>query len=466
LQRKGHPRVERSVTGGFLIVRTFKTNFETFLLIYILIQPFIDLLTSLSIFALKVDLTIGVFARFFVMMLVVFYLFIVDNEQMKKQVLIYLFILGGFFAVSLVNNLFVKEPMSLFAEIRNIAKLIYFPILLFSYLYVLRSLSGKIDWAEKVQRYIYYSMIVVDLVMIIASITNTGIKSYESVKLGHQGWFFAGNELGAIMAICFSIVVLYAIKHTTSWKHVYYWIPVVMMIFSLLALGTKVGYGSVLIILVVALVMNVFEYFRNRKKAEKANAINIMVNGVLLAVFLAITPFTPVAYNTNIHLQWVGLDKEKSEKKEIKTEEDEEIRDEAIENVILSGREHFLALHKEYFAKAPLSQKLLGMGYGGNYEKEAKTVEMDFYDLFYSFGVIGFLLFLLPYVVLAVRILWAFLMNLGKYFNIENVLVGSGIVMGLGIAYTAGHVLFAPAVSIYLAILISYLAMKVQIIKM
>jgi O-antigen ligase like membrane protein len=455
-----------SVTGGFLDVKIqvsrFKANFETFLLIYILLQPFIDLFTSLSIFALKVDLTIGVFARFFVMILAVFYLLIVDNGKMKKQALIYLFILGGFFAASLVNNLLVKDPMSIFAEVKNIAKLVYMTILMFSYIYALRALSQKVDWTEKVQRYVYYSMIVIGIVMLLASITNTGIKSYESVKLGHQGWFFAGNELGAIMAICFSMVMLYAIKRTTSWKHAYYWIPVGMMIFSMLALGTKVGYGSVLIILVISLVMNVFEYVRHRKNTPQKNIVNIILNSVILAVFLAITPYTPVMYNTNIHLQWVGVEKEKVEKKEVKRED---ISDEGVQNIILSGREQFLALHKEYYAEAPLSQKLLGMGYGGNYEKEAKTVEMDFYDLFFSFGIIGFLLFLLPYIVLAGRILWAILANIGKYFNTENVLVGSGIILGLGIAYTAGHVLFAPAVSIYLALLISYLAMKVNVIK-
>ena len=40
--------------------------------------------------------------------------------------------------------------------------------------------------------------------------------SYESNKLGHQGWFFAGNELGAILAMSFGLVVYFVIMQTTS----------------------------------------------------------------------------------------------------------------------------------------------------------------------------------------------------------------------------------------------------------
>ncbi|WP_260471998.1 O-antigen ligase family protein [Bacillus sp. HMF5848] len=429
-----------------------KSRFDTFLLLFILFQPLLDLFTSLSIFLLKQDLTLGILIRFAIMLLGLLYLLTVDDKKTKLQVLSYLGILFVFFAISLANNFLVKEPMSIFAEGKNIAKLVYMTILLFSYYYAFRALRKKAaNWDIKLQNYITYSMIVIGAVMIIASLTGTGIKSYESIKKGHQGWFFAGNELGAIMAICLPVVVYYALRNTKSWKTSYYWIPVVMIMFSLLALGTKVGWGAIAIVLAVSLGMSIIELFWKKQKHLK---YSIVINAVLLAIFFSISQYTPVYFNTNVHLGWVGVDKEKIEENEVAIDD---ISEEGMTNIMLSGREKFLAMHKEYYAEAPTSQKLLGMGYAGNYEEEAKVVERDFHDLFYSFGSIGFVLFLLPYVVIALWLLVTFLRHFLELFNTKNILIGSGVVLALGIAYTAGHIFFAPAASIYLAIMIAYL---------
>ena len=438
----------------------FKERFETFLLLFIILQPVLDLFTALSIFAFKVDLTIGVFVRFIVMFLGVLYVFFIKDRESKRKTIVYLLILGVFFAISLANNLLVKQPISVFSEGKYIAKLVYMTVLFYSYLYVFKSFRSKEGWDKKVQAYIFYSMMIIGAVMIISSITGTGIKSYESIKLGHQGWFFAGNELGAVMAISFGVVVLYAIRKTTSFKTSYYWIPVLIMIYSLVALGTKVGYGAVLIILVIAFVMTLFELIKNRKQqGNRADFVNLVISGVFILGFVLATPFTPVAFNTNLHLQWVGVDKEKIDNKTVGKDD---ISEEGFEDVMLSGRQEFLTSQKGYYEDAPIMQKLFGMGYGGNYEETPKMIEMDFYDLFYSFGMIGFGLFLLPFFLAAIKLFFAVLKDFRRQFNRENILIASGIVLGLGTAYTAGHVFFAPAVSIYMVILIAYLMIKLD----
>jgi O-antigen ligase like membrane protein len=308
-------------------------------------------------------------------------------------------------------------------------------------------------------------MLVISIVMVLAVITNTQIKSYDSEKLGHQGWFFAGNELGAILAMCFGLIVYFAFVKTTSWKKIYYWIPVGLMIYSMLQLGTKVGYAAVLIILVVALIMSLYEYWKNRKKDQnsKSNKINLSVNVIFLILFIIYTPFSPVMSNMNIHLDWVDL--EEKDQTQFLDEEEQELADEkrhkAVENVIFSGRENFLVLYKEDYQDAPPIQKLFGMGYGGNNTNEGHPIEMDFHDLFFSLGIVGFLVYLFPLIYLAFFAVRAILMSLKEKFNLETALVGASIILGFGVAYTAGHTLTASAVSIYLAVLIAYLVQKV-----
>lgn len=438
------------------------TNFEKFMIFFIVIQPVIDLLTSLSIYLLGTSLTVGIIIRFGVLSLTLIYIHFAFEPKVRKRVWIFFLLFALVLLVGLINNMIVKDPMTLFSEIKNIAKIVYAPIMLFGYLAIFTRAKQYTDVRMQVQRNIYYAMLIVSLVMVIAAITGTGIKSYESEKLGQQGWFFAGNEIGAIMAISLPVVLYYTLKMTNSKRKLYYWVPVILLIISMLLVGTKVGYLAVLITLIVSQLALLIEKFRNREKSRQIH-LNSIINLIVLAIFLAITPFTPVAYNTKVHLSWWGIENNFglfSKSGEEGDTEEHQKREKAVENVVLSGREEHLDLFRSYYEDAPLSQKLFGMGYGGNYkaiEDEVKSVEMDYYDIFFSFGIIGFLVYLLAFIYFSVRILISFFKNIKDYFNCEVLLIGSSVALGLGIAYLAGHVLTAPAVSIYLVILFAYL---------
>lgn len=84
-------------------------------------------------------------------------------------------------------------------------------------------------------------------------------------------------------------------------------------------------------------------------------------------------------------------------------------------------------------------------------------IEMDFYDLFFSLGIIGFLYLIAPLLYYAVRFIIYFVSQIRETFTIPYVMYGVGFILALGIATTAGHVLTAPAVSIYVAALMSML---------
>ena len=49
--------------------------------------------------------------------------------------------------------------------------------------------------------------------MVVSIATGTDYNNYEWLKLGSRGWFYAGNELGSILAIMCPIVVLYSIEN-------------------------------------------------------------------------------------------------------------------------------------------------------------------------------------------------------------------------------------------------------------
>ncbi|MBS7726339.1 O-antigen ligase family protein, partial [Vibrio cholerae] len=105
--------------------------------------------------------------------------------------------------------------------------------------------------------------------IIAAMATGTDFPSYPNSKIGSRGWFFAGNDLSSIFAIMFPIVVLYSVHKTTSFSKVYYWIPTVLAMYASIMIGTKVGYGAIVITLGIALFFLFIEYMMHRKKEAK-----------------------------------------------------------------------------------------------------------------------------------------------------------------------------------------------------
>ncbi len=301
---------------------------------------------------------------------------------------------------------------------------------MFGYIIALKELKNNEYVFHKIITYFLYATLILSISIIAAMATGTDFQSYPNSKIGSRGWFFAGNDLSSIFAIMFPIVVLYSVHKTTSFSKVYYWIPTVLAMYASIMIGTKVGYGAIVI-----------------------------------------TPQTPIAKNMSIHLQIyeykksVQDEKDRKEGKVVKEEEHKqgELKDSEMKSLIYSDRDKFLKVYKQYYKEAPLSQNLFGMGYAGNYTTNMKLVEMDFYDLFFAFGIVGFLMYVLPLLYFGIKIFIRLITNFRKLFSVKHTLLASTLVLSLGIGFMSGHVLTAPAVSIFFVVILAYLIVDLEI---
>ena len=489
-----------------MLANQARVRFEHFLLFFIILQPVLDLLTSLSITLLKSNATVGILVRFLIMAVGGIYILIQAKEKENRKFLIYLILLAGVLGVGFINNKLVKDPIVLSEEVKFVAKALYIYIMLGSYILALKSLKKTVNISDKVRNSIVYSTLIINAIMVISISTSTDFGSYEWMKVGSRGWFYAGNELGSILAIIFPIVVLYSIQKTKSWKHVLYWIPSLLMIYSLIQVGTKVGMGSIGATLAAAIGIIVLQLLFDRKNPNKKSlAFNAVIAIVLLAGVVGTFKQTPLAQNMGIHNNYLSeqnvaqqgqkekeikekLKKEqelkaKEEKhhkvekpeekakieEEVKKELEKEQKKENQENLIFSGRQVYEERHKQFFKEAPTSQKLLGMGYAGNFkyneqkQPDPKLIEMDFHDWFYDFGIIGFALLMIPFIYYGLRILLVFITRFKEIFNIKYGMIAASLLLALGIAYIAGHILTAPGVGIYFVVVLAYLIVDLEI---
>lgn len=447
--------------------------FPHFLLLFIVLQPILDLLTSFSIYVLHMSATVGIVVRFAFMLLALGYLLLHHKQQGAKKYILYLCLFGIVLAIGLVNNLMVKSPVSFGEEVKFILKSVYPIVLLFGYIIALKELKNN-DYAfHKIITYFLYATLILSISIIAAMATGTDFPSYPNSKIGSRGWFFAGNDLSSIFAIMFPIVVLYSVHKTTSFSKAYYWIPTVVAMYASIMIGTKVGYGAIVITLGIALFFLFIEYMIHRKKEGKGFTylVNTVVAAVVLGGLLVLTPQTPIAKNMTIHLQIYEYKKSVQEEKDRKegkvvTEEEHkqgELTDSEMKSLIYSDRDKFLKVYKQYYKEAPLSQKLFGMGYAGNYTTKMKLVEMDFHDLFFAFGIVGFLMYLLPLLYFGIKIFIRIITNFKRLFSVKHMLLASTLVLSLGIGFMSGHVLTAPAVSIFFVVILAYLIVDLEI---
>lgn len=446
---------------------------------FLVLQPIIDILTTASLFMAGPSVTVGVFVRAaYMVAILLLMLWLARKSGLSRLFVAYLIGLAVILVVNVVLNMQVKDPYYLFQELKFFNKVIYFHITFLGLIIVYRELKAmKFDIAQKTTQYFFLSGIIIAAVFIVAQITGTSLANYSHTKVGFTGWFYAGNEIGAIMAILLPIVALYGTERTESLKRPWAWIPFVLLSLGMLALGTKVGYGGIVIVLLSVLCGSlIMLLMKNRTKRVKAN---LFVSAILTAMLLVATPFTPVFGNMFAHISSLGInlgqpvdrpgEGEPLEGEEL-PEEEPTFTSEQVQNLVFSSREKYEVVMREDFFSSPISQQLFGMGFAGNYVKPEpgktpKMIEMDFHDWFYSFGWIGFIYLMAPLAWFAGRYVLHFVMNLKTHFNYFYILYGVAFLLGIGIAYTAGHVLTAPAVSIYLAAILALLVVKENLVK-
>lgn len=161
-----------------------KLNLEKLFLILIVFQPILDVLAYF-------DVPLSVLFRPLTLVLGFCYLWLLEDKRAKIISILYIILLGIFMLLNLVNNYIIKENFVLFDEVNYIIRTVYFIELLIVYFFVFQSVKKTLNWEMKIIRYVFYGMTIIGIVMLIATITETGKRSYGALdKLGHSGGSF------------------------------------------------------------------------------------------------------------------------------------------------------------------------------------------------------------------------------------------------------------------------------------
>lgn len=436
------------------------------LIVFILINPVIDVITSIGIREFNITLSIGILLKGLFLIYTVFSFLRIRSTSKLDKIAKYIFL--TFIIYTALHSILSLQNFGLSrmaTSVVTMVKTFYLPLIILS----LHKLIDQKDIILLTRALVYSGVFVVSIIAL-SLLTGTDYDAYKFEKVGTVGWFYAANEVSALLGILTPLLIYFILEQVKA--H-----PVVKIIiiaaytFLYYQIGTKVVALSVIMTLLYVLFLLIIRKLRDKKLSILKPTITI---SVLFILSMGFVPVTPIGINLNLHNE-IAIDRYEDNIDEENPESDEDIKndfgieeihynEEILMDLVFSGRDAYFTVRKFIYDRATPAEKLFGLtqfAKTDSGEIKSYIIEIDYFDIFFNFGIIGSLF----YWVIVLGALGYAVRNVLKHRNIFE--PGSAlpyylcsVLLAFGIAMFAGHVFVSPFVSFYLALIISILTVE------
>lgn len=488
-----------------------KINLEKYLMIFILIQPFLDfyLLYSEGVTNVFKFSPTTIIRIIFVAFFSIYLLYKIKYNKKYLWLLVYLILIGVYLVLHVLNALNFNIGVTNNYNFSYVTESFYFIRMFIPILLVFITYNTKLK-EENFRKTIVAVSLIFSLEIIITNILKISLTAYGGnniisgnifdwflnnnytfEQLASKGFFYMANQISAVLIMLLPINIYYAIK--TSKKICIFSASSVCL--AMIILGTRVGvYGWVLIAIAVFIAWIFFGLIHKNK-------IGINRKKILIYVLLFISLFT-ITMNSPLKLRETNIDYEEYEKVSIT----QNIKDEFASLKTKEEKESFILEHSEKYSipliyvkeiyscevdtdfwidtmQLPYSKrggnrnlqnlitkriyelnsntydKYVGMGYS-RFRNAELYIEQDFIVHYYTLGIFGIILFILPSFIIATYAL--IYMLLKKRFRMQTTILCMSVYLTLCISYFSGHVLDELIVTIILGFICGYILILIK----
>lgn len=407
------------------IMKKILNNFEKIFLVFLYLQPILDI-TAGVLLHFGYNITISSIIRFlFIILCLIYLMFYIKDKKINNYLLITLLYFIMFILTVIIN----KGLPALTYEVKNLLTTYYFVIVLITLIKLYKNKKFNV-------KNLFIIYLVYLLFVFIPNILGIGFDSYWHSKEGSVGWFLSANVVGSILSILLPILLIY--KKKINIKIIL--LTLIINLYVILSIGTKVPVLAFILIIGINLIYYLILQIKN--KQYKKMAIIIFPIIIIISLSILILPKTSFYKNIVIHINYL----EKKDNGKISTKD-------FIDHFIFSQRLTFEENTKKAYNNASVLEKIFGIGYIENYATDKvslKTIEIDYFDIFYRHGIIGFIIFFIPVIYVLKDIINAF-KNI-NYISLNKLLSISLIFI---LALFQGHIFVTPANSIYVALILA-----------
>ena len=405
-----------------MMTKYIKQNLSKIITVFILLQPILDLITGLCVHTFEINFTLGIIIRVLFLAFIMF----ITTFVYKKKFAIYSYLALSLYSILYLVGIIIYKDGGLFHELQGLLKAIYFPIILIS-LYELKD-------EFKISKMTLFTVLITYLLCILIPNTlRVGFDSYKVTKSGSLGFFNAANEISGIISILTPIMFIIIKELKNKILKVFF---ALIYLIVILTIGTKTPLLT--LIITVGFTFLYYMAYCIKKKTYKPILFSGLAIIVAASALLIVLPKTNFYKNIKVHLEFLEVENVMDVFKE----------KELIDHFIFSQRLSFMEDRSKDYMTSSEYEKLFGIGYTEN-AKQSKLIEMDYFDNFYSHGIIGFLVLTGLYFA----VLYKVIMN-SKTKSYESYMVKVSVFLILLLSFFTGHIITAPAVSVLAVALI------------
>lgn len=487
-ENKKKENIEKKKTSDIKSLFTI----ENLLCFFIIICPILDVASFLFRNYFKTNISISTFIRPIIPIIGICYIFLKD--KLKPQ----LFIACACYAVYAICHLYIFYKQragcaygTIIQEIQYLTNYTFMIMNLFIYTYIFAHKNREKELKEKkpkktinkLKMSVLISLTLYIALMYISLITGTSSYTYNEVQIGYKGWFESGNSIGTIMLLEIFIVLPNLSKNNRTEIRIWTFMLIVLAgAYLCTLLGTRTGlFGFIIVILsycVIGIINSLIKNNRINKKALPAFLITLVVIGVAVIGFgsktierrkdlqdresqILDTMTGKTAHVTGDIVEIV---------RKIKNNEiDESYMQDSMQQAYLNlynianekqiTNTNMRALQFIYHSELIKNQNSIPMLLFGNgyilhfYEM---IFEMEVPAFLYNFGVIGFFLYFMPFLMIAIYGTYIMVKKI-KNINIEFSMSVLGLWFAIFISFLSGYTFFNSSSMMIIIVLATFI---------
>ncbi len=450
---------------------------------FIIACPIFDVMSYVFRNYMNTNFSISTFLRPIIPMCILAIIFL----KGKKKEKIFWFVVAAVYILYGIIHLFVTKTMITGAsygtvkdEVQYIFNYTFLIIYLIMYVRIFVQKEKILEYS-KLQKSITIMSFIYIISILFAIVIGKSSYTYIETQTGYKGWIESGNSLSAILLLSLFIMFPMCTSKELSNKFRIFTIGTITLtsIYLMLVIGTRTGLFGTFIAAGLFVVLEMI-YSKNKKA---------IICGIVLIVcagsFVGIKGSTTIKRRKQMAQSATTIIDEKTG--EIGTMTGDMLR---IKNKILDGTmedgymseaqqkatmelynysvKHHLAgndtrtqqlMYNIFLVKNQKS--VLGFLFGNGFKTNFRemVMENELASMLLNFGLIGFILYVMPLITILGYSLFVGIKNIKKT-NVMYLMMQAGLTLALGLSWMSGYVLFATSSMMVIVILSTMLLKK------
>lgn len=452
-------------------------NMENVLCFFIIICPILDVASFIFRNYFNTNFSISTFIRPIIPIIAIIYIFV--KEKIKPHMLL----AAGAYIIYAVCHLYIfhviKTDCAYGDEIRELQYLVNYTFMIvnlfiYTYIFTFKNREKEVKDEEKgnivkkLKNAALISLTIYIALMYLALITGTSSFTYSEDNIGYKGWFESGNSIGTIMLLLLFIVLpMTSKKNTVATRTWAFMVIVLVGVYLTTLLGTRTGLLGFVIVIATYIVLLVLHGLAHNKNVNKKILIAGIITLALIVVCVAIfgsktierrlklqeredsmydTMTGEVSHVTGDILNIV----EKIKDGTLDTDYMSEAMQQTMLDLYNTANENDISsldiralqfIYHSTLVKNQNSIPMLLFGNGYMLHFHEMIFEMEVPAFLYNFGVVGFFIYFMPFLAIAIYGIYKVLQKASKV-TVEFAMEVCGLWFAILISFLAGYTFF------------------------